>query len=59
LRLALFRAYFRRFSRTGKSKKKVRRGYPTDLVGSFFALKAWFALERDSELTHAYLADEC
>jgi hypothetical protein len=34
------------------------RGYLTDLVRSFFAPKAWCALERDSELTHAYVVDE-
>jgi hypothetical protein len=34
------------------------RGYLTDLVGSFFAPKAWCALERDSELTQAYVVDE-
>jgi len=30
----------------------------TDLVRSFFAPKAWCALERDSELTQAYVVDE-
>jgi hypothetical protein len=34
------------------------RGYLTDLVRSFFAPKAWCALERDSELKHAYVVDE-
>jgi hypothetical protein len=34
------------------------RGYLTDLVRSFFAPKAWCALERDSELTQAYVVDE-
>ena len=34
------------------------RGYLTDLVRSLFAPKAWCALERDSELTHAYVVDE-
>ena len=34
------------------------RGYLTDLVRSLFTPKAWCALERDSELTHAYVVDE-
>jgi hypothetical protein len=34
------------------------RGYLTDLVRSFFAPRAWCALERDSELTHSYVAEE-
>ena len=34
------------------------RGYLADLVRSLFAPKAWCALERDSELTHAYVVDE-
>jgi hypothetical protein len=34
------------------------RGYLTDLVRSFFAPKGWCALERDSELTHAYVVEE-
>ena len=34
------------------------RGYLTDLVRSFFAPKAWCALERDSELTQPYVVDE-
>ena len=34
------------------------RGYLTDLVRSLLAPKAWCALERDSELTHAYVVDE-
>jgi hypothetical protein len=34
------------------------RGYLTDLVRSFLAPKAWCALERDSELTQAYLVEE-
>ncbi len=34
------------------------RGYLTDLVRSFFSPKAWCALERDSELTHSYIAEE-
>jgi hypothetical protein len=34
------------------------RGYLTDLMLSFFAPKAWCALERDSELTQAYLVEE-
>jgi hypothetical protein len=34
------------------------RGYLTDLVRSFIAPKAWCALERDSELTQAYVVDE-
>src|ERR1022692_4390623 len=34
------------------------RGYLTDLVRSFLAPKAWCALERDSELTPAYVVDE-
>ena len=34
------------------------RGYLTDLVQSLLAPKAWCALERDSELTHAYVVDE-
>lgn len=33
------------------------RGYLTDLVRSFFAPKAWCALERDSELTEGYLIE--
>ena len=36
----------------------VPRGYLTDLVRSFFAPKAWCALERDSELTQPYVVDE-
>jgi len=34
------------------------RGYLTDLVRSFFSPRAWCALERDSELTQPYLANE-
>jgi len=34
------------------------RGYLTDLSRSFFAPRAWCALERDSELTEAYIVDE-
>ena len=34
------------------------RGYLTYLVRSFFAPKAWCALERDSELMQAYVVDE-
>ena len=34
------------------------RGYLTDLVRSYFAPKAWCALERDTELTNAYVVDE-
>jgi hypothetical protein len=34
------------------------RGYLTDLVRSFLAPRAWCALERDSELTQAYLVEE-
>ena len=34
------------------------RGYLTDLVRSLFAPHAWCALERDSELTHAYVTEE-
>ncbi len=34
------------------------RGYLTDFMRSFFAPRAWCALERDSELTHSYLAEE-
>jgi hypothetical protein len=34
------------------------RGYLTDLMRSFFSPKAWCALERDSELTQAYLVEE-
>ena len=34
------------------------RGYLTDLLRSAFAPKAWCALERDRELTQAYLVDE-
>ena len=34
------------------------RGYLTDLVRSLLAPKAWCALERDSELTQAYVVDE-
>ena len=34
------------------------RGYLTDLVRSLLAPKAWCALERDSELTDAYVVDE-
>ncbi len=34
------------------------RGYLTDLVRSFFAPKAWCALERDSELTQPYVVEE-
>ena len=34
------------------------RKYLTDLVRSLFAPKAWCALERDSVLMQAYLADE-
>ena len=33
------------------------RGYLTDLVQSFFAPKAWCALERDSELKEGYLVE--
>ena len=33
------------------------RGYLTDLLRSFFAPKAWCALERDSELTEGYLVE--
>jgi hypothetical protein len=34
------------------------RGYLTDLVRSFFAPRAWCALERDSELTQPYVVGE-
>jgi hypothetical protein len=34
------------------------RGYLTDLVRSFFASRAWCALERDSELIQPYVVDE-
>ena len=34
------------------------RGYLTDLVRSFFAPKAWCALERDSELKESYLTED-
>jgi hypothetical protein len=34
------------------------RGYLTDLIRSFLAPKAWCALERDSELTQAYIAED-
>jgi hypothetical protein len=34
------------------------RGYLTDLVLSFFAPKAWCALERDSELKQSYLVED-
>ena len=34
------------------------RGYLTDLARSFFAARAWCALERDSELTQPYIAEE-
>jgi hypothetical protein len=34
------------------------RGYLADLVHSFFAPRAWCALERDSELTQPYVVDE-
>jgi hypothetical protein len=34
------------------------RGYFNDLIRSFLAPHAWCALERDSELTQAYVADE-
>jgi hypothetical protein len=34
------------------------RGYLTDLVRSFFAPRAWCALERDSELIQPYVVDE-
>jgi hypothetical protein len=34
------------------------RGYLTDLVRSLLAPKAWCALERDSELTQSYFAEE-
>jgi hypothetical protein len=34
------------------------RGYLTDLVRSFFAPKAWCALERDSVLKEGYLVED-
>jgi hypothetical protein len=34
------------------------RGYLTDLFRSFIAPHAWCALERDSELTQPYVAEE-
>ncbi len=34
------------------------RGYLTDLLRSRFAPRAWCGLERDSELTHSYRAEE-
>ena len=34
------------------------RGYLTDLLRSFLAPRAWCGLERDSELTHSYRAEE-
>ena len=34
------------------------RGYLTDLVRSYFTPHAWCALERDSELTQPYVAEE-
>jgi hypothetical protein len=34
------------------------RGYLTDSLRSFFAPRAWCALERDSELTHSYVVEE-
>ena len=34
------------------------RGYLTALVRSFFAPKAWCALERDSELKESYLTED-
>jgi hypothetical protein len=34
------------------------RGYLTDLVRSFFAPRAWCALERDSQLREGYVVEE-
>ena len=34
------------------------KGYLLDLIRSFLAPHAWCALERDSELTQSYIADE-
>ena len=34
------------------------RGYLTDLIRSFLAPKAWCALEPDSDLTQAYIAED-
>jgi hypothetical protein len=34
------------------------RGYLTDLLRSLFSPRAWCALERDSELTHAYVVED-
>ncbi|MHB1838442.1 MAG: hypothetical protein ACYCPD_01650 [Acidobacteriaceae bacterium] len=34
------------------------RSYLTDLVGAFFAPKAWCALEPDTELTEPYMVEE-
>jgi hypothetical protein len=34
------------------------KGYFTDLIRSFLAPHAWCALERDSDLTQPYIADE-
>ena len=34
------------------------RGYLTDLIQFFLAPRAWCALERDSELTQAYIAED-
>jgi hypothetical protein len=34
------------------------RGYLLDLIRSYFAPKAWCALERDSELVQPYIANE-
>jgi hypothetical protein len=39
-------------------KYRKPRGYLTDLVRSFFAPRAWCALERDSEFTQPYIAEE-
>ena len=34
------------------------RGYLTDLLRSLFSPRAWCALERDSELKHAYVVED-
>jgi hypothetical protein len=34
------------------------RGYLTDLLRSLFSPRAWCALERDSELEHAYVVED-
>jgi hypothetical protein len=36
----------------------ISKGYLLDLIRSFLAPHAWCALERDSELTQSYIADE-